>query len=254
MSRIPDHRLMTAVIIEDEPAGRKILQRLIADHCPEVKVVEAVGSTADGRKAIAHHKPQLVFLDVEMPGESGIEMLRNLAPVDFHVIFTTAHEGYAVEAIRLSAIDYLLKPVLTEELIGAVRKVREREVEADRLARLEALLHNLGDQDLKIGVVTRKGIIFLRIEEIVRCRSESNYTRIHLVGEASHLSSKTLRHFEDLLAKHDFIRVHQSHLVNVRFIREYLRGDGGTLLLTDGSSVEVSRRFKEQVVRRFGKP
>jgi len=240
--------MMNAIIVEDEPAGRKLLHRMLEEHCPEVKVVEAVASAKDGRKAIARHRPDLVFLDVEMPGESGIEMLRELQPADFQVIFVTAHQDYTIDAIRLSALDYLLKPVRTEELVNAVRRMRDRDEAVDRAEQLKTLVDNLGEKDPKMGISTKRGILFVRISDIVRCESESNYTRIFLAQGEHHLASKTLKHFEELLGRHNFVRVHQSHLVNTRYIGEYIRGDGGTLVLTNGTSVEVSRRYKEHLM------
>jgi two-component system LytT family response regulator len=240
--------MITAIIIEDEPAGRKLIQRLLETHCPEVQVLEAVPSAGEGRKAISRHKPDVVFLDVEMPGESGIEMLRDLAPVDFKVVFVTAHQDYAIEAIRLSAIDYLLKPVRTEELISAIRRVRDTTDNVDRAEQMKALIDNLAEKDQKIGISTKRGILFVPISDIVRCESESNYTRIFLAGGDHHVASRTLKHFEELLGRHRFVRVHQSHLVNARFIAEYVRGDGGTLVLTNGHSVDVSRRYKARLM------
>jgi two-component system LytT family response regulator len=240
--------MMNAIIIEDEPAGRKLLHRILEEHCPDVQVVEAVASAKDGRKAIARHHPDLVFLDVEMPGETGIEMLKEIRPFDFKVIFVTAHQDYAIEAIRLSALDYLLKPVRTEELVAAVRKARDLAGEVDRAEQLKTLFDNLAEKDPKIGIPTKRGMLFIRIADIVHCESESNYTRIFLAGGDHHLTSRTLKHFEELLGRHGFVRVHQSHLVNTRYIGEYIRGDGGTLVLTDGTSVDVSRRYKNHLM------
>ena len=243
--------MISAIVIDDEPAGRKLLQRLLEMHCPDVRVLDAVASADEGRKAIVKHSPDVVFLDVEMPGESGIEMLRDLAPADFHVIFVTAHKDYAIEAIRLSALDYLLKPVGTADLISAVKKVREKREAGGTMDRIEALFHNLGEGDPKIGVSTRKGIVFVRVRDIVRCESESNYTKVFTSAGETYVASRTLKHFDELLEKHGFIRVHQSHLVNSRHIAEYIRGDGGTLVLTDGSSVDVSRRFKARLLNQI---
>jgi two-component system, LytTR family, response regulator len=244
---------MNAIIIEDEPAGRKLLQRLVEEHCPDVRVVGLAASAAEGRKAIAQHHPDLVFLDVEMPGESGVDMLKKLTPVGFDVIFVTAHQGYAIEAIRMSALDYLLKPVRTDELVAAVRKVREK-AERGRVAEQVAnMFNNLNGAEAKIGISTRKGILFIPVREIVRCDAASNYTTLVLAGGESHVASRTLKHFEELLERHRFIRVHSSHLVNARYIGEYVRGDGGTLVLTDGSRIDVSRRYKENLLRLIEK-
>jgi two-component system LytT family response regulator len=240
--------MIRAIIVEDEPGGRKLMQRLLEVHCPEVRVLEAVASAKEGRRAIALHNPDVVFLDVEMPGESGIDMLRGMGPVGFHVIFVTAHQDYAIEAIRLSALDYLLKPVRTAELVEAVKRIGGRRHSGIAADQVKALFHNLEAADPKIGVSTRKGVLFVRIRDIVRCDAVSNYTKIVVASGETYLASRTLKHFEELLGPHAFVRVHQSHLVNARYIRQYVRGDGGSLLLTDGTTVEVSRRYKDRLM------
>ena len=243
--------MIRTIIIDDETKGRQVLQQMLTKYCPAVEIVATANSAKDGRKAILEHKPDLVFLDVEMPHENGFEMLEHLDKVDFSVIFVTAHHHYAINAIRVSAVDYLLKPVNLSELKAAVEKAASRMKSETIANQMDVLFQNLKNVHPKIGIPTRNGLVFVKIEEILRCASDSNYTTIHLTSGEKYVAAKTLKEFDELLARHGFIRVHQSHLINSSHIKQYIRGDGGSVVLSDGSTVEVSRRHKEQLLQKI---
>lgn len=243
--------MIRTIIIDDETKGRQVLQQMLTKYCPGVKIVAMASSAKEGRQAIAEHHPDLVFLDVEMPHENGFEMLEHFGQIDFNIVFVTAHHHYAINAIRVSALDYLLKPVNLKELKAAVEKAESKRKNDTISIQMDALFHNLKNVHPKIGLPTRNGLVFVQIEAIIRCESDSNYTTIHVAGGEKYVAAKTLKEFDELLRKDGFIRVHQSHLVNSSHIKQYIRGDGGSVVLSDGSTIEVSRRHKEQLLQKI---
>ncbi len=244
--------MLRTIIIDDEKRGRSVLQQMLHKYCSGTVEIVAMAESADaGRKAIAECSPDLVFLDVEMPKESGLELLQSFGKIDFEVIFVTAHENYAIQAIKMSALDYLLKPVNLKELKDAVARAEEKIKAGKSPVAVESFLQTMKSAHSKIGLPTRIGVVFVQINDILRCESESNYTTIFLANGEKHTSAKTLKDFEQLLTEYNFIRIHQSHLVNALHIKQYLKGDGGTIILTDNSTVEVSRRHKEELMKRL---
>lgn len=246
--------MIKTIIIDDESKGRTILKTLLEKYCRNVEVLELADSAENGIIAIKKHKPDLIFLDIEMPHENGFDMLKKLDLIDFEVIFVTAFDHYAVKAFKFSATDYLLKPIDAEELITAVSRV-ESKIQKKPQEKMEVLFNNLRSFQNpynKIGIPTRDGIIFIPINEVIRCESEINYTRFYLQKGEKMLASKTLKEFEELLTEYNFFRVHKSHLINLHHIKRYVKGEGGTVILSDNSEVEVSRRNKEQFLKRLG--
>lgn len=239
--------MLRSVVVDDERHVRETLVTLIHDYCTGVEVVATAASAHEAREVIALHAPDIVFLDVEMPGGNGFELLGSFSQINFGVIFVTAYDHYAIRAIKLSALDYLLKPVDPSELVRAVAKAsaslpaegagRRRHV----VAREASIAH--GHE--KIAVPTEEGLVFVVIENLVRCRAEGNYTRLFLADGAQLLSSRTLGDYETLLSESGFFRVHHSHLVNVHHARKYVKGKGGILMMSDGAEVEVSVRRKD---------
>lgn len=245
--------MINAIIIDDELNCIKTLAHDLAEYCPQVKVIEQCGSAKDGLKAIRHYQPELVFLDINMPWMSGLELLEVVGDINFDVIFTTAHDQYAVQAFRLSAIDYLLKPVDYQELIAAVRKVEAKHSRLITTEQLGHLKENMNPTSTlqRIGVPTKSGIDFVLVEEILYCEADSNYTSVHLNNGQKLYSAKTLKEFDQLLGKSEFCRIHQSFLINLNHLKKYYRGDGGYVEMINGASLNVSRAKKEELLSRI---
>ncbi len=239
-------KLTRAIIIDDEENNIKNLLDLLRTYCPEVEVCDTAQSAVEAVVKIKSAQPDLVFLDVEMPGGTGFDMLEALSPIHFQVIFVTAYDQYAIKAIRFCAIDYLLKPVDILELQQAVQRAIRNQQENSFVHTTQQLLENRNKEmsQLKIGLPTLERILFVELNEIVRCLGENNYSYVYLSDGKNVLISKTLKEFEELLADKGFMRVHQSHLVNHKYIRSFEKQDGGFIKLTDGSSIPVSRQRK----------
>ena len=238
--------MLRSIIIDDEPYCCEILAAMLEADCPQVQVVAICRNGEEGLQAIRKHGPDLVFLDVEMPKMNGFEMLEQI-PVNFHLIFTTSYDQYALKAIRFSALDYLLKPVDREELRKAVQKAEQR-IQIPMAQQLEILLQKI-KQPLnpisKIALPTMEGLQMISIDTIISCESDDNYTRIILKGGKKLLVTRSLKEIEESLEQHSFLRVHRSYLVNLNEIEKYLKGEGGYLIMSDGSTVDVSRSRKE---------
>lgn len=239
--------MIKAIIVDDEARGRQGLANLIKEYCPDVEVLALCESAREALQKIPELKPELLFLDVEMPEMSGFDLLEQLPSHDFDVIFTTAHSEHAIKAIKFSALDYLLKPIDGDELKEAVDKNIQKRTE-EQAHRMQLLLNNRksasGVYD-KIALPTSEGYLFLPVEEILRCEASGSYTLFYLDKKEPILVCKNLKEYEELLIESGFYRIHHSHLVNVKHIQKYLRGDGGQVVMKDGSVIEVSRRKKE---------
>ncbi len=245
--------MIKALIVEDEIRNADVLQRLLAKYCANIEVLAVAATVEAAVEAIKRLNPTLVFLDVELPDGTGFNVLEHFTDKAFSVIFITAYEHYAIKAIKASAIDYLLKPVDIDDLVAAVNKVSGEN--PDLLKRRETLLQNHHSTSLlqKIAVPTTEGLLFINQQDIILCTAEGNYTSLKLANNEKILVSKPLAHFEELLDSGQFCRTHQSHLVNINYIKKYVRGRGGYLVLNDGSTVEVSVRMKSEFLERFSK-
>ncbi|WP_448636099.1 LytR/AlgR family response regulator transcription factor [Pedobacter panaciterrae] len=236
-----------AVIIDDEANNIENLQIIITQYCPDVTIEATADNAADGIEIIKKHQPDLVFLDIQMPDQSGFDLLSHLPEIKFEVIFITAYDKYGIQAIKFSALDYLLKPININEFKIAVGKAEQRIREKQQNHNLENLLTYMkaGNRDPKIALPTLKETMYVKITDIVRCEATNNYTTFHLQSKEQVLVCKTLKDFADLLKPHDFVRTHQSHLVNLRFVKSYLKEDGGTLLLDNQEKIPISRQNRE---------
>jgi len=242
---------MRAILIDDEQSARNSLKAELRDYCPEIVIVGEADGVQKGIAAIRELKPELVFLDVEMGDGTGFDLLEQLAPVSFHVIFTTAHDTHAVKAFKYSAVDYLLKPVDADELMAAVKKLGKLADQQLLQASLKALLENTkqSNRELrKIVINSNEGHYVLNIGEIIRFEAERNYTKVILESEKPLLVAKTLKHFEDLLQGQKFERIHQSHLISIQHIRKYIPRDGGYVVLSNGDNVPVAQRKKTELL------
>lgn len=240
--------MIRTIIIDDEHHGRQSLQQTVEQYCPEVAILQICESPEAGIAAINALKPDLVFLDVQMPNMSGFDVLQKLSPIDFEVIFVTSYDQYAIKAIKFSAIDYLLKPVDVDDLIHAVQKAKENLQKNGKRQRYQSVLHNLNYTSGKIeklAVPTLEGIDFFRTDDIIYCEADGSYTTLYLAGHQKQVISKNLKDFENLLSGSGFCRVHNSHLINLSHVKKYIKGDGGYVILTDDHHVDISRRRKD---------
>ncbi|HIA12755.1 MAG TPA: response regulator transcription factor [Flavobacteriales bacterium] len=245
--------MITALIVDDEERARSVLRQMLSLHCPKVHLIEAVSSVKAAIKSIATHNPNLIFLDVEMPGGNGFELLKKVKNPKFKVIFTTAHGHYAIQAIKISALDYLLKPIDAGELKAAVARYTKDTVPAeDYVKGYESLLVNLNSGHVKVSVPHSKGLSFVGLDEIICCNSDKNYTELIITNGKKMISTKTLKEYEDIFTPFGFVRVHNSHLINMKHVQEYVKGLGGYVVMTDGIQIEVSRRRKAEFSKKLG--
>jgi len=236
--------MLKAIIIDDEPKGRNILLQLITNNFPQIKILATAGSADEGIKQIDAYKPDVVFLDVEMPGKNAFDMLHELGTADFKIVFVSAHNHYALNAIKFSAIDYLLKPIDLGELGKAIHRLENLPVKtAGQVPHMLKQLQHGTSAFTKIAITSINAIEFINIADIVYCKADNVYTEVHLPVK-SIIATRTLKEFEDLLTQHFFFRIHHSYLINMNHITKYLKGEGGTVIMSNGVEIEVSRRRK----------
>ncbi|PWT99092.1 MAG: DNA-binding response regulator [Bacteroidetes bacterium] len=246
--------MIKAIIIDDEIHCLDTLNILLTDYCPEVQVVEQCVLARKAIGAIEKHKPDLIFLDIEMPAMNGFELLEQLVPFSFSLIFTTSYDQYAIKAIKFSALDYLLKPIDPKELVAAVQKVRTKK-HPPSLEQFQVLLNHIQHKEAnfnKLAVPTSEGYELLLVTDIVRCEADDNYTHVFLKNKKKITACRTLKEIEEQLDSFaSFLRVHHSYLVNLNEISRYIRGEGGYLIMSDGSTVNVSRSRKDALLKFF---
>ncbi|MEO6668345.1 MAG: LytTR family DNA-binding domain-containing protein [Ferruginibacter sp.] len=246
--------MLKAVIIDDEAKGRLALKEKLKRYCPEIEIAAEAANGIDGIEIIELNQPQIIFLDIEMPAMNGFEMLNNISNKNFHIIFTTAYDQYAIKAIKYAAFDYLLKPVDIEELKTAVSKIGSKE-NLQTKNQIELLQQNMQQPKKhlhKLAIPTLDGLLFYDLSEVIHLEANSNYTFIHFANKTKILTSKTLKDFEEMLPEDIFFRTHHSHLVNLNYIKRYIKGDGGQIELQNGTYVDVSRRKKEEFMKAIG--
>ncbi|WP_240049273.1 LytR/AlgR family response regulator transcription factor [Mucilaginibacter psychrotolerans] len=245
-----------SIIVDDEPNNVENLQQIIKIHFPEIFVTAVANDADNAIAAIKQHRPNLLFLDIQMPGKSGFDVLRAFDEIDFEVIFITAYDKYGIQAIKFSALDYLLKPIDVDEFKLAIEKARPKIAGRQQNQSIENLLQYIkaGQNDTpKIALHTLTEIMYVKITDIVRCEASNNYTTFYLGSGEQVLVCKTLKEFADMLKPHQFIRTHQSHLVNLHFVKSYLKEDGGTLLLANKTKVPISRQNREMIKNALAK-
>lgn len=242
---------MKAVIVDDEAAVRNTISNLLKENFPEITVSAAAGSVTEGYTAVTEHHPDILFLDVELPDGLGFDLLKKVSPVRFRTIFITGHQEYALDAIKVSAFDYILKPVDGDELKAAIIRAREIINHEEEQLKIIALSENLqGKKVLKrIILKTAEALQLISVSDIIRAEADSNYTRFHLTGGKHIIVSRTLKDYEEMLSGTTLIRVHQSHIVNMNYIDRFFKHDGGYLLLKDGTTVPVSPVLKQKVLQ-----
>lgn len=247
--------MIKTMLVDDEPRGLSALRRLLELYCPDVKIVGECQDTRSALETIPALEPELVFLDIAMPDKNGFDLLNELSPVRFEIIFVTAHNEYTVRAFKYSAVDYLLKPVEEDLLIEAVRRAGQRINDKASTHQVETFLYNLHNvqnpAEMKLCIPDMKGFRVLQLSDVVYCESESSYTIFHLLNGQRITASKSIMEYELLLEHSGFCRVHKSFLVNLHHIKEYIRGEGGSVVLTNDRAIEVSRRKKEVFMTRM---
>lgn len=239
-----------AFIIDDEFPSRNFLHKMLRQYFPEIIVGEA-SNVEEGLQGIKEYEPDIIFLDIQMKGETGFDLLNKLPKIDFSLIFTTAYDQYAIKAFRFNAIDYLLKPINTDELIEAVNKVKER-ISLPKNASKEQMKqlyqdikspHNIHD---KIAVASTDGFIIIPVNEIIYCHASSNYTEFYLIDNKSILSSYTLKQYDEILSSQSFFRAHRSYLINLAHVKMYRKGEGGEIVMSNGHELELAQTHKDQ--------
>jgi two-component system, LytTR family, response regulator len=246
--------MVRSIIVDDEMKSRESLRILLEEFCGNVEVMAVCQNVSEGVDAIAQHKPDVIFLDIQMQRETGFDLLDKIKPINFEIIFTTAYSEYAIKAFKFSAIDYLLKPINIDELKKAVYKV-EKKLHSRIADRVEQLIQNLKPvsiHNFKLALPTSDGLIFVKVDDIIYCEASSNYTQIFTSDGKKHLVSRTLKEYEDLLADHNFFRIHNSHLINLGSIKKYVRGEGGYVIMSNDVSLDVSKRKKEAFLGKLG--
>lgn len=245
---------MRSIIVDDEPKNVRILEKLLTDYCDDVNIIGTAGDANAALQIIEHLKPELVFLDIEMPNGNAFELLDKLMPINFEIIFITAFESYSLKAFKYSALDYLLKPVSIEELQNAVAKAKENTKFKNINLQVKSLLQNINNPKTgiqKLAVHTIEGLEFVKLEDIVRLESKGSYSVIYLNDSKSIITSKNIKDFEVILPEDVFFRVHNSHIVSLNAIKKYHKGRGGYIILNDGTNIEVAARRKNDFLARF---
>lgn len=243
-----------AIIVDDEQHCLQTLEYELQRHCPGIAVVATATSGEVALARIAALRPDLLFLDIEMPEMSGFELLERLdMQQGLSVIFVTAFDHYALKAFRYAAVDYLLKPVAGDQLKEAVRRATARGMPSEFGRHLETLLYNLKDgfRSPRIAVPAGRGVDFVDVQDILYCIAESNYTHLYLTGNRKYVMSRTLKDVEHLLPGEDFFRVHQSHLIHFRYLQRYVRDDGGYVIMADGKNIPVGKRRRDELMARI---
>jgi two-component system LytT family response regulator len=245
---------MTAIIVDDEKNSREVLATMLQKYCPEIAVLKSCSGAEEALERLQKEKPDILFLDIEMPGMNGFEMIEHINQPEFEIIFTTSYSEYAIKAIKHSALDYLLKPIDKDELIYAVKKASKNKTPFSS-SRIEHLLELLQGKksSRRFAVSTSEGLIILNAADILYCESDGPYCKFYFANNKTLITSRTLKEIEEVLQDYDFCRIHHSYLINMKFVDKYIRGEGGEVVLTNGKKLPVSRTKKQDFLLLFEK-
>jgi two-component system, LytTR family, response regulator len=242
---------LKTILVDDNLNSLQNLQQKLIEFCPDIQILGISQSPEEAIVQIRQDNPEVLFLDIEMPRMNGFRMLDELDEYEFDVIFTTAYDHYAIEAIRICAFDYLTKPIAIRDLQKAVERLTERNQlqTGQRIELLKQTISGPRDADSRIAIPVGDGLELINISDILRIESNSNYSRIVLSDGRTLVVTRLLKDFENLLAPYQFFRIHHSHLINLRYVKKYLRGEGGQVILQNGDTIDVSRRKKEKFLK-----
>ncbi len=246
--------MIQVIIIDDEKKCIALLEKRIKQSFPDINIAATAFQPEEGIKLIRQLEPDLVFIDIEMPKKNGFEVLEATRDILYDVIFTTAYNQYAVKAIRFSALDYLLKPIDTDELTQAIVRFKAKHLSESRQQQIDTLFNNLRNITHpynRISVATTEGVIFINTQDILYCEATGSYTTLFLKNSDRLVTSRALKDFEELLQEHSFFRIHHSYLINLNEIKRYLKGEGGTVLMSSGAEIPVSKRKKEEFLKKL---
>ena len=246
--------MLKAIIIDDEPDCVKLLSLQLKMYCPQVQVAATSTSSSEGYEKIKEIRPDIVFLDIEMPVMNGFQLLEKIGNINFSLIFITAYDQFAVKAFRFSALDYLLKPIDGKDLKTAVEKAVQRNwPQKQQLGHLKQQLEN-GGKILpdKIALPYQNGVIFAEINHVIYCESENNYTRIHTADSKQYMIAKTLGDIQEVLEERNFLRVHRQYVINLDHIIKYVKGEGNYVIMSNNKNIPVARNQKERLIEKFG--
>lgn len=246
--------MFKTIIVDDEPKNLRILKKLLQDYCPQIQLIGEAEDAKAAFEIITELKPDLVILDIEMPYGNAFDLLDNLMPIDFEIIFITAFDNYSLKAFKYSALDYLLKPVGITELQAATNKAIQRITGKNINQHVSMLLSNFKNTQnnlQKIAIPTVDGFVFMNVEDIIRCEANGAYTYIYSTRNEKIIASKNIKEYEELLPNTIFCRIHNSHLVNLNRIKKYSKGRGGTVIMEDGAILEVASRRRDEFLAMF---
>ncbi len=238
--------MIRTLLIDDEDNARFALRKVLDSNTPDIQLIGEASDVASGLALITQTKPDLVFLDVQMPDGTGFDLLEKVQDQNFKVIFVSAYDHFAITAFRFSASDYLLKPVQPEDVLRAIDRIKKEP--ENQAARIKVLLGNRNGVE-KIVLPSLDELLFVKVNDIIRCESDNNYTYFYLLDKERILVSRTLKDYEDLLEPLGFFRIHKSSIINLRYLKKYRKGEGGTVTMEDGSQLEVSRRRKDDFLK-----
>ena len=246
--------MIRAIIIEDEENSRQILTKMLAAYGQAISVLALCSNNREAKSAIERYHPDLVISDVELGEETVFAMLQELEEIHFEILFTTGYDKYAIQAIKFAALDYLVKPFSEEELATAISQYQQRQEKKQPMQQFETLFHNLSlyqNELKKIALPTSAGLTVVAVKDIIHCMGDVNYTHFYFTSGRKILVIKTLKEYEELLGDCGFVRVHKSHLINLQHVKTYARGEGGTVTMSNGTQIDVSRRKKEEFLQRL---
>jgi two-component system LytT family response regulator len=246
--------MIKAVLIDDEIDGIKVLEKLLEIYCPEVSIAGKADGVETGLEVIRRTKPDLVFLDIQMTQRNAFDLLNQLETIDFQIIFVTAFDDYAIKAFKYNAVDYLVKPVNIDDLVGAVERVRGKiggKTLQNQMKELMASIETIHLPQQKMAVPTITGLIFIAVNDIIRFEARGSYTAIHFGNKKELLATRNIKEYETTLPDAVFCRVHRSHIINIHKIRGYHKGKGGNIIMEDGTSIELATRRRDDFLKRF---